>query len=79
MRVAGAHGKYNLQYNKISKKFNLGVHDWKIDEFNAATKKNHSDETDAIEFVADKTGTFEYYCSVGDHRTRGMKGILVVE
>jgi plastocyanin len=29
--------------------------------------------------VADKKGTFEYYCSVGQHRALGMKGKLVVE
>jgi plastocyanin len=32
-----------------------------------------------IEFVANKKGKFEYYCSVGEHRAMGMKGNLVVE
>jgi nitrite reductase (NO-forming) len=36
-------------------------------------------ETTSVEFVADKTGTFEYYCSVGAHRAMGMTGSLVVE
>ncbi|MEK7552063.1 MAG: cupredoxin domain-containing protein [Patescibacteria group bacterium] len=55
-------------------------HDFKIDEFNAATKiitKGGADDT--IEFVADKIGTFEYYCSVGSHRAKGMVGKLIVE
>ena len=31
------------------------------------------------EFTADKVGSFEYYCSVGSHRSMGMKGVLKVE
>jgi plastocyanin len=56
-----------------------GTHDWVIDEFNARTKIIKTGETDEIEFVADQAGNFEYYCSVGDHRERGMVGTLVVE
>jgi len=56
-----------------------GFHDWKIDEFNAATKKINAGETDTVEFIADKAGTFEFYCSVGTHRQMGMKGNLIVE
>jgi len=56
-----------------------GTHDLRIDEFNAATKRIRTGEEDTIEFVADKTGTFEYYCSVGSHRAMGMKGNLIVE
>lgn len=56
-----------------------GFHDWKIDEFNAATNKIGAGATETIEFVADKEGSFEYYCSVGSHRAMGMKGTLIVE
>lgn len=56
-----------------------GFHDWVIDEFNAQTKQIGSGQTDTVEFVADKVGTFEYYCSVGNHRQMGMKGNLIVE
>ena len=55
-------------------------HDFKIDEFNVATKiiaKGGADET--VEFIADKKGTFEYYCSIGSHRAKGMIGKLIVE
>jgi len=55
-------------------------HDFKIDEFNTATKiiaKGGADET--IEFIANKRGTFEYYCSVGNHREKGMIGKLIIE
>ena len=56
-----------------------GFHDWKVDEFQAATEKVRVGNTTTVEFVADKAGTFEYYCSVGSHRQMGMKGKLVVE
>lgn len=56
-----------------------GVHDWKLDEFSAATKVLQNGEQETIEFVADRAGEFEYYCSVGNHREMGMKGTLIVE
>ncbi len=56
-----------------------GFHDWVIDEFNARTKQIAAGKSETIEFVADKKGTFEYYCSVGSHRAMGMKGNLIVE
>ncbi len=56
-----------------------GFHDWVIDEFSARTKQLAADKSETIEFVANKKGTFEYYCSVGSHRAMGMKGSLVVE
>ncbi len=55
-----------------------GFHDWKLDEFNAATKKVNPGMVSSVEFVADKKGTFEYYCSVGQHRANGMKGKFIV-
>jgi plastocyanin len=55
-----------------------GPHDWVIDEFNARTKVIGNGQSDTIEFTADKTGTFEYYCSVDGHRQMGMKGSLTV-
>ena len=63
---------------KIIFKNSGGIHDLKIDEFNAATKRIRSDEEETIEFTADKAGSFEYYCSVGEHRAMGMKGTLTV-
>lgn len=56
-----------------------GFHDWVIDEFNARTQQFMGPGTQEVEFVADKTGEFEYYCSVGQHRKMGMKGKLIVE
>ncbi|MBI2430588.1 MAG: cupredoxin domain-containing protein [Candidatus Levybacteria bacterium] len=56
-----------------------GFHDWTVDEFNAKTKQIQAGETDEVTFVADKAGSFEYYCSVGTHRQQGMVGKLIVE
>lgn len=55
-------------------------HDFVLDEFDGArTKVLQPGEEETIEFVADKVGTFEYYCSVGSHREKGMVGNLIVE
>lgn len=56
-----------------------GFHDWTIEGFNAATSQVQTGSKTSVEFVADKAGTFEYYCSVGQHRANGMKGSLIVE
>lgn len=56
-----------------------GLHDWVVDEFNAKTDQVNTGSTAEVEFVADKAGTFEYYCSVGNHRAMGMVGNLIVE
>lgn len=64
---------------RITFKSETGTHDLKIDEFNTATKiLRASDPAETIEFVADKTGEFEFYCSVGSHRQMGMRGTLIV-
>lgn len=56
-----------------------GFHDWVVDEFNAATDKISAGDATSVTFVADKVGTFEFYCSVGSHRAQGMVGSLIVE
>ena len=56
-----------------------GEHDFQLDEFAASTRILHSGEKETIEFTAGTSGTFEFYCSVGNHRARGMKGKLIVE
>lgn len=56
-----------------------GFHDWVIDEFNAKTAQVRPGTPTQVTFVADKKGTFEYYCSVGNHRAMGMVGKLIVE
>jgi plastocyanin len=64
---------------KITLKNSGGTHDLKIDEFKVATAKLTNGQSATVEFTADKKGTFEYYCSVGNHRAMGMVGKLIVE
>ncbi len=63
---------------KITFKNASGFHDFKIDAFNVATKQIPGGQEQTVQFVATKTGSFEYYCSVGKHRAMGMKGTLTV-
>lgn len=63
---------------KITYKNGGGTHDWSLDEFKVATKMLNTGEEETVTFVADKAGTYEYYCSVQNHRQMGMKGTLTV-
>lgn len=56
-----------------------GKHDLVLEEFNVRTKILESGQTGTVTFVADKAGSFEYYCSVGNHRQMGMVGKLIVQ
>lgn len=85
--VIGDNFAYDLKEIKVKKGDKVritfrnaeGFHDWKLDEFNVATAKLQAATEETVEFVADKSGTFEYYCSVGSHRAMGMVGKLIVE
>lgn len=57
-----------------------GSHDFVIDEFaGASTSVLQTGETETITFVADKKGSFDFYCSVGSHRSLGMEGTFIVQ
>ena len=56
-----------------------GTHDLVVEGYNVSTKRLSGGGSDTIQFIADKTGCFEYYCSVSNHRDLGMKGVLVVQ
>jgi nitrite reductase (NO-forming) len=86
--VAGIDFEYDIKQIKVKKgdtvtinfKSNKGFHDWVVDEFNAATERvTEKDGITSVTFVADKVGTFQYYCSVMNHRQMGMIGYLIVE
>ena len=60
----------------------LGTHNLTFVDFGGLGTKTIKDgESDTIEFTADKKGTFEFYCSVGNgyHRTKGQIGVLLVQ
>jgi plastocyanin len=82
----GANGTpYNVLLTKKGDTVNIvftskeGFHDWVVDDFDVQTKQIFKGQTSEVSFVADKAGTFEYYCSVGNHRAQGMVGTLIVE
>lgn len=56
-----------------------GYHDWVVDEFGAATERVRENTPTSVTFVANKAGSYEFYCSVGAHRAQGMVGTLIVE
>ena len=56
-----------------------GFHDLVIDEFKVKVNKITAGTTETVKFIADKSGQFEYYCSIGDHRAKGMRGTLIVQ
>jgi plastocyanin len=64
---------------RINFKNSEGSHNLVIDEFNVKTNQINEGDEEAVEFAASKAGTFEYYCSVGNHRKMGMVGKLIVE
>ncbi|MEK6875520.1 MAG: hypothetical protein AABX30_02455 [Nanoarchaeota archaeon] len=54
-----------------------GMHDFKIDEFGVYSETPLNQET-IIEFTADKSGEFIYYCTKLGHRQKGQWGTLKV-
>ncbi len=54
------------------------MHDFNIDELNVRLPIVKSGNTGEVEFVADKVGEYEYYCSVGQHRKNGQVGKFIV-
>lgn len=64
---------------KITFQNSGGSHDFVIDQFSIKTPIISSGKEATVQFVADKTGTFEYYCSVANHRAMGMVGNLIVQ
>ena len=56
-----------------------GFHDLLIDELGVNSGRIGEGKTIEVIFTPDKAGTFEFYCSVGNHRQMGMKGKITVE
>lgn len=55
-----------------------GTHDFRVDGYDVGTQVLSNGAQETFEFVANEAGTFEFYCSVGNHRAQGMVGSLVV-
>jgi plastocyanin len=59
----------------------LGTHNLIFDDLGISTKIIKEGESDTIEFTAEKKGTYEFYCGVGNgyHRMKGQIGVLLVK
>ena len=55
-----------------------GVHNFNIDEFNVHEETPTGSVT-TVQFVADQSGEFVYYCSKPGHRANGHWGTLKVD
>lgn len=55
------------------------MHNFNIEELNVHSPLVKSGETNSVVFVADKAGTFEFYCSIGKHRANGQIGKITVK
>jgi cytochrome c oxidase subunit 2 len=77
--------QYSLKEISVNKGDNVrikvtvtsGMHNFNIDEYNIHVDTELNKEA-VIEFVADKTGEFTYYCSRPGHRQNGHWGTLKV-
>lgn len=54
-----------------------GSHNFNIDEYNIH-QETPLDKEVVIDFIANKTGSFQYYCSMPGHRQNGHFGTLIV-
>lgn len=85
--IEGSDFEYDIKQIKVKKGDTVtinfksidGFHDWVLDEFDAASKRVNEGGSTSVTFIADESGTFQYYCSVMNHRAQGMVGYLVVE
>lgn len=55
------------------------MHNFNIDELGVKSAIVKNGDTGTVEFTADKVGTFEYYCSIGQHRANGQVGKITVK
>ena len=70
----GELASFHLINEEKNEKDVKSFHNLNIDEFNVHTKTLGYFETDTVTFLADQTGTFEYYCSLHPE----MKGEIIV-
>ena len=68
--------KVKIVFNNVG-----GTHNFILPDYKVESKTIQTGTSDTVEFVADKKGTFEFYCSVGNgyHRQMGQIGVLLVE
>lgn len=87
VEVKGLNFSYDLKEIKVKKGEKVaiqftnseGFHDFVIDELNVRTQKISEGKSETVLIPTDKTGTYTFYCSVGQHRKLGMEGKLIIE
>lgn len=85
MEAGSFYYKPNVINAKVGEKIKLVMtskdmmHNFNIDELAVKLPITKAGETNTVEFTARKAGTFEFYCSVGQHRKNGQVGTLIVE
>lgn len=55
------------------------MHDFNVDALNIKSEVVKGGNSSTFEFTANEVGTYEYYCSIGQHKQNGQIGTLVVE
>ncbi len=55
-----------------------GFHDFQIPDL-GVEKITPENKITSVEFVAEKSGSFEFICGVGNHASLGQKGTLIVK
>ena len=84
-------GSYEYNFDKDNVQVNQGdtvkvtfkntgriIHNWVLRGHNVGTAILKPGASQTVQFTADKSGTFEYFCSVPGHREKGMLGSLSV-
>lgn len=56
-----------------------GMHDFVIDDLNVKSGTVMGGNSVELSIPTDVPGTYEYYCSIGDHKARGMVGKVIIE
>lgn len=54
------------------------THNLHVDGYNVQTQDLATGQGGSVHFVADRQGTFAYYCAIPGHREMGMEGKLIV-
>lgn len=60
------------------KNIGLAGHNFVIGDLGVSTSVISGGSTEMVEFIASKSGTFAFYCSVPGHRSAGMEGQISI-
>lgn len=67
------------QKTRLVFKSTNGFHDFVVDDLNIKTATVQTGDSDWVEFTPTKAGSYQFYCSVGNHKQMGMVGTLTVQ